>query len=233
MMYRINRIDWTEAGSVWRSLSTGTSHSAPERARRPVSMPDLRIVLIAAGCIAASTIEPALSYPEFQTFSEKSGRTTNCAMCHTNADGPVGERKGQIGKLNEEELARLNKARTALQPGENVDSPILNDFGNYIIKTVGKQKVLEARKNPEMLVEALGPKHDLDDDGIPDAREFKDGTDPLNKFHGDAFALFTHNLSRYRGDVILAVLAVMLVVFGLINLIKALETLTRKTESTE
>ena len=34
---------------------------------------------------------PASAYPEFQKFTQQnSGRTTNCAMCHTHPDGPDG-----------------------------------------------------------------------------------------------------------------------------------------------
>lgn len=172
---------------------------------------------------------PVQAYPEFQAYSEKhSGRTTNCAMCHINANGPSGEQEGQLGSLTPPELERLNKARSALEPGQDVDSPILNGFGNYIMKTIGKKKVLAARSNPELLAEALGNAHDLDGDGISDAKEFQDGTHPLNKYHGDPGQLLINNLSKYVFDVVLAVIAVMVLVFGLANIIKALQILAER-----
>jgi hypothetical protein len=189
--------------------------------------------VVALGLTLAIAI-PTQAYPEFQAYAEKhSGRTTNCAMCHVNANGPSGEQEGQIGSLTPQELERLNQARSALEPGQEVDSPILNSFGNYIMKSVGKKKVLEARTRPELLVEALGNTHDLDGDGISDAQEFQDGTDALNKFHGDPARLFVNNLSKYVFDVILAVIAVAVLVFGLANIVTALQILAERAGKRE
>lgn len=158
----------------------------------------------------------ASCYPTFQAFAEKhSGRTVNCLLCHINDNGPAGDGPGQIGSLNAAELARLNEARTAMLPGTNVNSPIMNRFGNHIIKSLGMTKVMQAMADPAQLAVALGDKSDLDGDGIPDSREFLDGTDPLNKFHGDPWLLFTINLARYRVQLILAALSVGLLCYGL------------------
>lgn len=183
-------------------------------------------VLSFAACAAA--------YPEFQTFAEKhSGRPTNCAMCHVSPDGPIGDGDGQIGSLSESEMVRLNKARAALQPGEDVDSPILNEFGNHIIKALGKLKVLELRNDPARLVEELGTKSDLDGDGIPDSREYADGTDPLNKFHGEPWLLFVNNLSREKVHVLLSLAATVAVVFGLSNFIRGINLLLERRRGGE
>ncbi len=164
-----------------------------------------------------------LAYPEFQKFSqENSGRPINCAMCHTNSDGPEGASRGQIGSLTPEELNRLNAARGAFAPGIPVQSPILNEFGNNIITVVGKTKFLDLRAHPAQLAEVYGFKSDLDLDGIPDAREYLDGTHPLNKVHGSPLRLFLNNLKFYRLHVILIVLATLAGFFGFSHLLHGL-----------
>ncbi len=163
----------------------------------------------------------AFAYPEFQQFVEKnSHRTVNCAMCHINENGPVGNGEGQIGSFSADDMKQLNKARAALAPGQDVDSPILNKFGNEIIKIVGKKDFVALKSEPAKLAERLGDQSDLDEDGIADAREYLDGTDPLNKFHGDPLKLFWINLARYKMHVFLAVVAVFSINYGLIQLIK-------------
>ncbi|MBX3073318.1 hypothetical protein KF913_05315 [Candidatus Obscuribacterales bacterium] len=160
------------------------------------------------------------AYPEYQQFVEThSHRTVNCAMCHVHENGPTGNEKGQLNTLNEDQLKLLNKARTALAPGADVDSPILNEFGNSIIKAIGKKKFVQLRANPKELAKELGATSDLDGDGIPDSGEYLDGTDPLNKFHGDPGKLFLVNLERYKMHVVLAVVAILSLNYGLVHLI--------------
>jgi cytochrome c553 len=162
---------------------------------------------------------PADSYPQYQAFVEKhSGRTVNCSMCHANDNGPTGNGAGQIGSLTAAELARLNEARAAMQPGQKVDSPILNKFGNQIIKTLGRAKFLQTMSDPGQLVVALGEGSDLDGDGISDSREYLDGTDPLNKFHGDPWLLFRNNLFSYKVHILLAAVSMGFIVYGLKHL---------------
>lgn len=163
----------------------------------------------------------ASAYPDYQQFVEKhSGKTVNCALCHTNANGPVGKEEGQIGSLSQKDLQALNSARASLEPGMlKEDSPILNRFGNSIIKTLGKRKFVELRSDPAKLAEALDKKSDLDEDGIADAQEYLDGTDPLNKYHGDPFKLFCVNFDRYKIHLALAALAVFLLDWGFAHLI--------------
>lgn len=166
------------------------------------------------------------AYPEYQQFVEThSHRTVNCAMCHVHENGPAGNEKGQLNTLNEEQLKLLNKARTALSPGADVDSPILNEFGNLIIKAIGKKKFVQLRANPAELAKELGATSDLDGDGIPDSSEYLDGTDPLNKFHGDPGKLFFVNLERYKMHVILAVVAILSLNYGLVHLIAGITKL--------
>ncbi|MBS1994168.1 MAG: hypothetical protein JSS83_26840 [Cyanobacteria bacterium SZAS LIN-3] len=180
-------------------------------------------IIFALPALYALAITPVFSYPEYQEFVEKhSHRTANCAMCHVNENGPVGEENGQLSALTADEFKRLSRARGALEPGQDVDSPILNKFGNEIIKTIGKKKFVELKSDPAALAGALGNKSDLDEDGISDATEYLDGTDPLNKFHGDPIKLFSINLSRYKMHVVLTIVAVLALNYGLINLIKAI-----------
>lgn len=169
---------------------------------------------------------PVWAYPEFQQFVEKnSHRTVNCAMCHANENGPVGDSKGQIGSLTGDEMKLLNQARAALEPGVAVESPILNKFGNEIIKALGKKTFVKIKADPGRLAELLPQTSDLDGDGIPDAKEYLDGTDPLNKFHGDAGKLFLINLDRYKMHIVLAIVAVLSVNYGLLHLIKGISIL--------
>lgn len=177
------------------------------------------LIAIALSCVPLA----ANAYPEFQSYAEKkSGRPVDCAMCHMNEHGPVGEEDGQIGKLTHEELNMLNQARGALEPGSEIRNPILNQFGNEIVKSIGMKAVLEAKGAPEKLPQLLGDKHDTDSDGIPDSKEFVDGTSSINPYHGDPWALFMTNLMKYKREVVLAVAAVLLLDFGFVNLIKGL-----------
>jgi hypothetical protein len=180
------------------------------------------------------SINDAWAYPEFQSYSEKkSGRTVDCAMCHTNANGPVGDEDGQIGKLTAEELSMLNQSRRNLDGTADVSNPILNKFGNEIVKSLGMRKVLELKSTPEQLAISLGSKSDLDEDGIADGKEFEQGTDPLNMDHGDPLTLFVRNLDKYKFHVALAAAAVFLLDFGFANLIKGMAIKLRsKTKRT-
>jgi len=170
----------------------------------------------------------AWAYPEFQIYSEdRSGRSVNCAMCHTHADGPEGLKHGQIGRLTPEELEQLGQARAAFEPGSDVESPVLNEFGNLILQQLGKREILLLRQDPGALADALGYESDLDGDGIPDAQEYLDGTHPLDPHHGDPWQLFKNNLVRYRFHVFMIVLATALGLYGLNNILHWLERVSR------
>jgi hypothetical protein len=173
-------------------------------------------LLIGAGCVG-----DALAYPEFQKFSQtNSGRVTNCAMCHVHPDGPEGAGRGQIGSLKADDLGRLGRARAAFEPGADVNSPILNGFGNTIVRTIGKSKVLEFRSRPGDLAAALDPASDLDNDGIPDAREYAEGTHPLQAGSGDPWSLFVTNLRRSGFHIGAILVASLLTMYGLACLLR-------------
>lgn len=174
------------------------------------------LYLLVALLTMAIFAQPAICYPPYQAFVEKhSKRTVNCALCHVNENGPVGDGPGQKGSLNAEQLARLNQEHLAMLPGTSVDSPVLNRFGNQIIKSLGRAKFLQTMTDPAQLAVALGDKSDLDGDGISDAREYLDGTDPLNRFHGDPWRMFMVNIDRYKIHLILTAVSVVFVCFGL------------------
>lgn len=169
-------------------------------------------LLVIAGLWPAA----ALSMPPYQEYSEQhSGRTTNCAMCHVNDMGPTGEGVGQLGSMTPAQLAQIRKAEAAMQPGSDIDNPLLNKFGNEIVHKIGMAKFLELTTDPGKLPEAIGYDSDLDGDGIPDAQEYLDGTNPLDKNQGDPKKLFFINLNRCKFDIILAAIAVFCLEYGL------------------
>jgi hypothetical protein len=173
----------------------------------------------------------SFAYPDFQQFIKKhSGRAVDCAYCHANPNGPEGNGPGQIGSLAPEEFDRLNYARGAFDPGRNVNSPILNAFGNRIIRDVGKKRFLEIKAHPGDLAEALGPVVDLDGDGIPDSREYLDGTHPLKNTDGNPWRLFLANFQKNRTPIILLILATLFGLYGLNNLLKGFARLLGEEE---
>jgi hypothetical protein len=156
------------------------------------------------------------AYPEFQQYIVKrSGRPVNCAYCHPNADGPEGTAAGQIGHLTTAEQAELVRARGAFEPGQKVNSPILNGFGNHIINTLGKRRFLETRLTPAQLAEALPKDNDLDQDGIPDVQEYLAGTHPLLRSDGHPWLLFRSNFAQSSGQILLTLVATVLGLWGL------------------
>lgn len=178
--------------------------------------------IAAMGALLAAA--PAFGYAEFQIFvQEHSGRTVNCAMCHTHPDGPEGLKPGQLGSLNPGELERLNRARAAFEPGQEVDNPLLNDFGNLIMERLGKTRVLELRQDPGRLADEFGYDSDLDGDGIPDAEEYLAGTHPLNPESGDPWRLFWINLRRNAFHVAMLLIATAAGVYGLNHLVRGFE----------
>lgn len=171
-------------------------------------------------CASIALGVPASAHPEFQAFVRKnSGRPVDCAMCHTHSNGPEGTGPGQIGSLTPEEMARLNRARAAFDPGANVDSPILNDFGDLLLQRMGKKRILELRSAPGELPKEIGVESDLDSDGVPDAREYMEGTHPLIASDGDPWTLFLHNLRRRGFNVVMICIATAVTLYGLVNLL--------------
>jgi len=179
--------------------------------------------------LALFAVSPiASAYPEFQQYAQKtSGRNTNCAMCHAHPDGPEGLKPGQIGSLTPEELNTLGQARAAFEPGQNVQNPILNEFGNEIVKTIGKTKFLQIRLHPEELPTVLDAQSDLDRDGIPNVDEFVAGTHPLDEGSGDPARLIVVNLRRYSFHLVMLALATASGVYGLNAVLHGFDALLR------
>jgi hypothetical protein len=159
---------------------------------------------------------PMQAYPEFQQFVVKrSARPVNCAYCHSNADGPEGNAPGQIGHLTAPEQAELVRARGAFEPGQKVNSPILNGFGNHIMNSLGKRRFLETRLAPAQLIETLPKDSDLDKDGIPDTQEYLAGTHPLLRSDGYPWLLFRSNFAQNSSQILLTLAATILGLWGL------------------
>lgn len=162
----------------------------------------------------------AQAYPEFhQAIVKRTGRIINCAMCHAHSDGPEGTAPGQIGSLSAAEFIRLGQARGAMEPGLAIHNPILNEFGNHIIKSVGMKRFLEVRMAPEQLAELLPADSDLDHDGITDVQEYRDGTHPLLSSDGRPWLLFKYNLMKNSGLILFALVASMMGLYGLYHLL--------------
>jgi len=161
----------------------------------------------------------AMAHPEYlQYFKKESGRAINCAMCHTNPEGPEGVGPGQIGSMNAAGKKMLARARLA-KPGENITNPILNAFGNEILNTIGHDKLVELEKDPGAIPGFLSKTSDLDHNGIPDYQKLLDGTDPLNPNDGLPWKLFIHNFIKNWFQIMMIVLATISGVFGLYYLI--------------
>jgi hypothetical protein len=164
-----------------------------------------------------------LAYSEFQTWSQnQSGRFVNCAMCHAHPDGPNGVKPGQIGSLTPEQIPALTEARLAFEPGQEVHSPILNEFGNSIVTQLGRTAVISLQLDPAALADRINQESDHDRDGIPDAVEYRMGTHPLDKESGDPWMLFTGNFTRQRFHIAMIVLATVFGLYGFNHLMRGL-----------
>ncbi len=191
-----------------------------------------RTAVAAVVALLAALNARAAAHGEYQEFVRKSsGRPVDCALCHAHSNGPEGTAAGQIGSLSAEELSRLGRARAAFEPGANVDSPILNDFGDLILQRVGKKRVLELRSAPDRLPDELGVASDLDADGVPDAREYLEGTHPLIASDGDPWSLFVHNVRRHVFQLVMITAATLITLFGLGNLLHGFAVRLRAKES--
>jgi len=182
-----------------------------------------------AGALLALAPGAAFAHPEFQAWSQTvSGRFVNCAMCHAHPDGPEGMKAGQIGSLTAAQLRLLNEARGAFEPGGDVHSPILNEFGNSIMSQLGRREVIALRPHPADLAPKLDPLSDIDGDGLPDEREYREGTDPLDAQSGNPWALFRINLVRQRFHILMIALATICGLYGLHNLLRGLHRLAAR-----
>lgn len=176
-----------------------------------------RAVLI----VLFGTSARAEAYPEFQRhIQSQSGRVVSCGMCHAHPDGPDGVKHGQIGSLGQGDVQALARSRSMLDPGSLVDSPILNTFGDYLVGHLGRRRIMAYRAQPAVLVAAIDQRHDLDDDGITDAQELRDGTDPTDSRHGDPGRLFVENIRRYWFHLMMLSAATLLGLYGLSRLFR-------------
>ena len=162
--------------------------------------------------------KPALAFNEFQTYIEqKSKKQLNCAYCHSHVNGPNGNETGQLGSLSEEQK-QLTAYNQFLQGNkELVNSPILNEFGNYLVKKLGYDTIVKAQDDPNKIVEGLKGS-DLDQDGISDSKEVLDGTllnDPLD---GNPLKLFINNLNKKLIEIIFQITMILLLIVSLFKL---------------
>lgn len=173
--------------------------------------------------VALAISATANAYPEYQAWSQKnSGRFVNCAMCHAHPDGPDGVKPGQLGSLSPTQWVSLNEARAAHEPGTKVRSPILNEFGNDLVRQLGRREIIALRLDPQALVGRIDISQDHDKDGIPDAHEYRDGTDPLDAQSGNPWVLFRTSFGRLKFHIGMIFLATVSGVWGLTHLLRGL-----------
>lgn len=186
---------------------------------KPSYVHALQRILRAIAFVAFCASSHAQAYPEFQReIQTSSKRVVSCAMCHVHPDGPDGVKHGQIGSLGQGEMLRLSQSRAMLDPGPVVDSPILNPFGDYLVSQLGRKRLIAYRSQPASLGASLPQPHDLDGDGIPDARELRDGTDPTDARHADPGLLFLVNLRRHWFHLVMLAAATAIGLFALSRL---------------
>ena len=160
----------------------------------------------------------AFAFNEFQSFIElKSKKQLNCAYCHNHTNGPEGNEPGQLGSLSEEQkqLTAYNQFLSANK--ELVNSPILNEFGNYLVKKLGYDTIVKAQDDPNKIVEVL-KESDLDHDDINDSEELLDGTLPNDPLDGNPFKLFVSNIKKKWIEICFQIGSVLLLVIALIKL---------------
>jgi cytochrome c553 len=158
----------------------------------------------------------AQAYPEFQRhIQSSSGQVVSCALCHSHPDGPDGSKHGQLESLSARELELLAQSRGQLEPGPIVNNPVLNEFGDYLVASLGRNRLMALRPTPELLGASMAAGHDQDQDGIDDARELREGTDPTDPRHGHPARLLSTNMRRHWTELVLAAAATLLGLFGL------------------
>jgi len=161
---------------------------------------------------------PVLAFNELQSFIElKSKKQLNCAYCHKHINGPNGNETGQLGSLTEDEKQLIAYNQFLNSNKELVDSPILNEFGNYLVKKLGYEKITNAQNDPSLLVDELKAS-DLDLDGISDAQELLDGTLPNDPLDGSPLKLFINNLNKKWVAIIFQITTILLLVLSLLKL---------------
>ena len=176
------------------------------------------MVLVVFYCLIGNS--PVLAFNEFQTYIEfKSKKQLNCAYCHNHTNGPEGNEVGQLGSLGEEQKQSTAYNQFLSANKELVDSPILNEFGNYLVKKLGYDTVVKAQDDPDKIVEIL-KKSDLDQDGINDSEELRDGTLPNDPLDGNPFKLFVSNIKKKWIEICFQAVAVALLIISFFKLKK-------------
>ena len=164
------------------------------------------------------SINNAFAFNEFQTYIEqKSKKQLNCAYCHNHTNGPEGNEPGQLGSLSEEQKQLTTYNQFLSTNKELVDSPILNEFGNYLVKKLGYDTIVKAQDDPNKIVEVL-KESDLDHDGINDSEEVLDGTLPNDPLDGNPFKLFVSNIKKKWIEIYFQIVALVLLIISLFKL---------------
>ena len=163
-------------------------------------------------------VNNAFAFNEFQMFIEqKSKKQLNCAYSHNHTNGPEGNEAGQLGSLSEEQKQLTAYNQFLSSNKKLVNSPILNEFGNYLVQKLGYEEIINAQEEPDKLVEKL-KNSDLDYDGITDAQELLNGTLPNDPLDGSPFKLFLNNIRKKLVEICFQVIAIVLLITSLFKL---------------
>ena len=162
-------------------------------------------------------LSQAFAFNEFQTYIEqKSKKQLNCAYCHSHVNGPNGNEAGQLGSLSEEQKQLTSYNQFLQGSKELADSPILNEFGNYLVKKLGYDTIVKAQDDLNKIVEGLRGS-DLDCDGINDSEEVLDGTLPNDPLDGSPVKLLINNLKKKWVEIIFQITMVLLLIVSLLR----------------
>lgn len=170
--------------------------------------------------LLAMTLQPSQVYAfvEFQTFIEqKSKKQLNCAYCHSHTNGPEGDESGQLRSLDEKQKQSTAYNQFLQSNKEFIDSPILNEFGNYLVKKLGYETITSAQNEPNKLVEGLKDS-DLDNDGIKDSQELLEGTLPNDPFDGNSLRLFLNGVKKKWIEISFQAIVILFLIISLLKL---------------
>ena len=176
----------------------------------------LRLLLVII--LLVSTTGNSKAFNEFQIFmEEKAKKQLNCTYCHSHPNGPEGNEEGQLDSLTEDEKKLTAYNQYLAGNTIFVNSPILNEFGNYLVKKLGYEEIVKAQNEPTKIIEGLKDS-DFDKDGIIDSTEITEGTLSNDPYDGSPLRLFVHNFKKNIPEILLQIISAVVFIFSIFKL---------------